>query len=52
MEISNDELGERVGSSRSVMPLDTLGCTRNIMIMTKGFRQSLKAERSLKHNRG
>lgn len=36
-ESASDELDERVRPSRSVMPFDTLGCTRTIMNMTERF---------------
>lgn len=46
---AGDESDERVRSSRSVMPSDTLGCTRTIMDMTESFLLPRKGMRFLRN---
>lgn len=48
-ESASDELDERVRSSRSVMPFDTLGCTRTIMNISERFLLPRKGVRFLRN---
>lgn len=48
-ESASDELDERVRSSRSVMPFDTLGCTRTIMNISERFLLLRKGVRFLRN---
>ena len=49
LERASVELEERVRPSRSVMPFDTLGCTRTIMNTTERSLQPRKGKRFLRN---